>query len=156
MIGIELQLRLLMEKMAKMGPHFREGLEAQRKKEAERMSDKEVLTKAILIAIDNGFLPAKAQGTDKFISRSVYGNPPYICTDSMYEDKDGRKIPAKGKHHINIFLFSHDFVKAFFKDKEPEKLIGQIYKRSYYHDFEIHLMQMVICENPIDYLRKFV
>ena len=94
------------------------------------LTDKEVLQKAIEIAMENGY-------KEPF----MYG----MCSDFSLD-----------KFQVFKLYFSHDFARAFFKYKEPTKLIGQIYKKSYYHDFELHLMKMVIEENPIDYLRKFI
>ena len=98
------------------------------------MNDKELLKKAIEIAIENGYkLP------------SVFG---------MGEPYDSDRFL------IFKSYFSHGFAKAFWKD---EQLFGHIAlpkgsatATRLSHSWEYNLQQMVLEENPIDYLRKFI
>jgi hypothetical protein len=104
------------------------------------MEDKEVLQKAIEIAIENGM-------------KIVYYNKSFVFSDEIGQNSNYEEY----ENRIDLsIVFSHDFAKAFFKNIKPKPLTGQVYNTSYYHDFELHLMQMVICDNPIDYLRKFI
>jgi hypothetical protein len=113
------------------------------------MKDKEVLQKAIEIAKNNGYeLP------------SVFGvGEPY--------DSDRFKVWK--------LFFSHDFAKAFWGE-EPFDGFKNYFDNGYRFTFKplyemcenpeeakktdaewkAHLQQMVLFDNPIDYLRKFV
>jgi len=109
------------------------------------MTDKEILQKAIEIAIDNGY----DWSEDSLL-------------DPKYEVREGR-IHGKITSCIvlaNDIIFSHDFAKAFWKD---EQLFGHIAlpkgsatATRLSHSWEYNLQQMVLEENPIDYLRKFI
>jgi hypothetical protein len=48
------------------------------------------------------------------------------------------------------FLFHHDFAKAFWGEKDYHLPFGKI------KAWQDNLQQMVLEENPIDYLRKFI
>jgi hypothetical protein len=109
------------------------------------MKDKEVLQKAIEIAIENGYDKLK--------------NLEMIMTMDKYLD-----IAVNEPHAL---IFSHDFAKAFWGegnlegevfednmwDSEFSNHYGVIYKGK---SWQYHLQQMVLCDNPIDYLRKFI
>jgi hypothetical protein len=110
------------------------------------MTDKEVLQKAIEIAIDNGL---KTKDVNYYTFNRMVG-------DVMFDDVRKDSWAMLDTYDCYNLLFSHDFAKAFFTGLKPKPLTGQVYDNSYYHDVELHLMQMVICDNPIDYLRKFI
>jgi len=99
------------------------------------MTDKEVLNKAIEIAMDNGY-------KEPF----MYG----MCSDFSLD-----------KFQVFKLCFSHDFAKAFWGEKHSghqnlvRKGIGN-YITSPINDWQHHLQQMIIEENPINYLRKFI
>tara|TARA_R110000751_G_scaffold40865_2_gene96438 strand:- start:128 stop:448 length:321 start_codon:yes stop_codon:yes gene_type:complete len=100
------------------------------------MKDKEVLQKAIEIAIGNGW---KHLYSDNITSETC-------------------DLLVKTKRYMT-FLFSHDFAKAFWGSECTET--GVCYDTSFggavYMDaWEHHLQQMVLEENPINYLRKFI
>ena len=100
------------------------------------MTDKEVLQRAIGIAEDN---------------------------DLNYECLDYHRLtailPVSNEVDYRGIIFSHDFAKAFFP-KEMAKMVWYNELNPYsFEDCEswkVHLMKMVLCDNPIDYLRKFV
>lgn len=59
------------------------------------------------------------------------------------------------------FIFSHEFAKAFWGDGDKKKtrrmqLIGDKYYPFYQDGWRVHLQQMVLEENPIKYLSKFL
>jgi len=101
------------------------------------MTDKEVLQKAIEIAIKNG-----------------YKEPFMFGMGSDF---------SLDKFHVFKLYFSHDFAKAFFgepKDISPADIIMDNktlgYIPYYTRGWQYHLRQMVLEEKPIDYLRKFI
>lgn len=99
------------------------------------MTDKEVLQKAIGIAMDNDYYDENAISTLSALS------------------------PVATELEFRGFLFSHDFAEAFFP-KEIAKMTWYEELKPYsFEDVEswkVHLMKMVLEENPIDYLRKFI
>tara|TARA_R110002020_G_scaffold351989_1_gene565164 strand:+ start:127 stop:489 length:363 start_codon:yes stop_codon:yes gene_type:complete len=113
------------------------------------MEDKEVLQKAIEIAIRNGMTLRNPT------SKSMSGDT--IQESSSFTEKFEVPISLST-------IFSHDFAKAFwgcgsFMTSE----IRNIYKgRSIIvgikemPKWRFHLQEMVLEENPIDYLRKFI
>lgn len=101
------------------------------------MTDKEVLQKAIEIAMGNG-----------------YKEPFMFGMGSDF---------SLDKFHVFKLYFSHDLAKAFFEEHaeySPEDLVK--FNKHYGYlpmvetGWQHHLQQMVIEENPIDYLRKFI
>jgi hypothetical protein len=108
------------------------------------MTDKEVLQKAIEIAIENGY---------------KYHNPIGLGIDER-----------QFQFRFNRSYFSHDFAKAFWGDKTYRGFF-KLYEKGYstcmvkslpeFYDnplmeWQYHLQQMVLCSNPIDYLRQFL
>jgi hypothetical protein len=55
----------------------------------------------------------------------------------------------EGNRYFQI-IFSHSFAKAFW-GKEPDEISGMAIQT-----WQYHLMQMVLEENPIKYLEKFI
>lgn len=113
------------------------------------MTDKEVLQKAIEIAIGNGY---RVQYYKSFVFSDEIGqNPNY----EKYENRVDLSM-----------VFSHDFAKAFFSEFIEKYGGARKYsmdthyatrgESSWLEDWEYHLMMMVRKSNPIDYLRKFV
>ena len=97
-----------------------------------RMKDKEVLQKAIGIAEDN---------------------------DSNYEcdgyDRLTALLPLSDEIDYRGIIFSHSFAKAFWGDKVlPYDFDWD--KSPSIVEWKYHLQQMVLEENPINYLRKFI
>lgn len=94
------------------------------------MSDKETLEAAINKAIDGGWNP---------------GNEP--------EDLASMSINRQGGWTVNDIIFDKDFAKALWGNKKTES----------WNDYEVvvpytgwqyHIQQMVIAENPIEYLKE--
>lgn len=96
-----------------------------------KLTDKEVLKKAIDIAIGNGF-------EAKFSVRNCLEE--YMIFKKYYP-----------------IIFSHEFAKAFFIKKKCECSDMAIQMGDCRHkDWKQHLEKMVVTEKPIDYLRKFI
>jgi hypothetical protein len=117
------------------------------------MNDREILKKAIEIAIENGMSP---KTIDKGAFFQIYW---------LNKGRGGSKLDKVGFSMEDCYgvIFSHDFAKAFWGNKtvhaedvvkikrETDKLLGvDIFL------WEYHLMKMVLQENPINYLRKFI
>jgi hypothetical protein len=109
------------------------------------MKNEEILTKAIEKAINRGWKP---MGN---LFAYVPNNKIWLTAFTL------GLVKART---IKGILFDHDFAKAFWGDRfmstaEEDKEIGQgqtyIGKR-----YEYHLQQMVIEEDPIKYLEKFL
>jgi len=108
------------------------------------MTDKEVLQKAIEKAMDNGWM--------------IGVNKAQILIHDAYNNTI-QKIRIMGSSSVEIdvqvIIFSHDFAKAFWGEKmEYLELAGQICSDEPIWKYE--LQKMVLEENPIDYLRKFI
>lgn len=96
------------------------------------MSSKEILKKSIEKAISNGYV-------EDITNYELEGYQPHLY-----------------KNYYRV-IFSHDFAKAFFKfgyfihydwDSERREAIDAEWKH--------HLMQMVLQEEPLEYLEKFL
>lgn len=68
-----------------------------------------------------------------------------------------------GSSGIYQFVYSNEFAKALWGEEFTQmkrirniKGLSDNEKKFFYNDWEIHLRNMVILENPIDYLRKFI
>jgi hypothetical protein len=103
----------------------------------ETITDKEVLQEAISIANEKGY----------FLKFSIrYNLDSYMMCRKYYS-----------------IIFSQDFAKAFWGEEVNKSLSDIIsdYRRlgylpNYPQGWQHHLQQMVLEENPIDYLRKFI
>jgi len=113
------------------------------------MTDKEVLRKAIGIAMDND--------------------------ENYYCDRLNAISPKPDEFDYRGIIFSHDFAKAFWGE-EPFNGFKTFFSDGYTYTmkplyqmcndpeaakradavWKAHLQQMVLCENTIDYLRKFI
>ena len=132
------------------------------------MKDKEVLQKAIEKAIKNGFVP-NYKPFSWFPKDVKVSKQQIIFLES--------KKPRLNNHSIEILLtfnndslildkirtdeniiFSHNFAKAFWGEddwilsvnKDGEMGVESI------KEWQYHLQQMVLEENPINYFRKFI
>lgn len=97
------------------------------------MTDKEIFKKAVFMAKDKG------------MKRPF--NIPIASTGEWVVPIDfGRECDA-------WIILSSNFAKAFWGEEEEKlDMMGEIVLQKWKH----HLQQMVLEENPIDYLRKFV
>jgi len=111
------------------------------------MTNEKILTKAIGKALKNGWeIPERFDTPWEVVElgdESVileYGDSFVMLELSMPE-----------------IVFSHDFAKAFFGFRDS-KSISSYYDGSgkKLEDWEYHLQQMVLCENPLQYLQKFM
>lgn len=117
------------------------------------MTNAEVLKRAISIAVENGW---KDEEGLSFITieGSVFMNKSYTPPNILFDVKE--------------ILFDHSFAKAFWGE-EPYYISESVYQHEFHKNgkpkemgitagpfWQYHLQQMVLEENPIDYLRKFV
>ncbi len=118
------------------------------------MNDREILSNAIDKAIANGF---KFRFYDK---------------DFILDNLEDDNLPIESCY---IIIFSHSFAKAFWGDeKYVNKELIEMDKEEFYNDYddnatldgnyfyqilstwEYHLQQMVLEEEPIKYLEKYL
>jgi len=103
----------------------------------KNLTDKEVLQEAIGIAEDN--------------------DDNYECSGS---DRLMALLPVANEIDYRGIIFSHDFAKSFFGEEILEDYHDNFGnkggERLVKHGWQYHLQQMVLCSNPIDYLRKFL
>jgi len=110
------------------------------------MTDKEVLKKAIDIAAEKGSVTAIEYKT------------------RIEDHSNGDYIP---RFVCKVCCFSHDFAEAFWGDGEKANspILGEGYLLKESENissiikvpvWKAHLQQMVLMENPIDYLRRFI
>lgn len=125
------------------------------------MTNQEILTKAIEKALKNGLdLKSCYENSvikEKFIGSNVYDDNQWIisCLTNKYFEDMYMKL-----------IFSHEFAKAFW----GEELVVPSYPKSLNDDYvedaitvddmiklwQYHLQQMVLKEEPIKYLEKFI
>jgi len=123
------------------------------------MTDRSVLEKVINKALKNGMSP------------SVVDNGTFYQVYAMVKTRTGNTQMANGFSPEDCYglIFSHDFAKAFWGEENytgfyAVKVGGRNFTmklptekwRTPPKEWEYHLQQMVLEENPIDYLRKFV
>ena len=116
------------------------------------MTDKEILQKAIEIAMENG------------MSRH-YNWMLSVLKDWLGDIKNGSIGSYENEFHINEIIFSHDFAKAFWGNdgivlgsyQYPDPKTNESIKKSNnLVTYKYHLQQMVLEENPIQYLKKYI
>jgi len=98
------------------------------------MTDKEILKQVIQKAVDNG-----CGFADQYLTHIKEGkydfNPKTVC---------------------RILCFRNDFAKAFWKWESMAKRESGAVDEGEQEAWKDHLQQMVIEENPIQYLKKFL
>lgn len=109
------------------------------------MTDKEILDKVITKVIDNGWDYTNWEEKTDLLIR---------CENNIYL--------MANHYHYPILIFSHEFCKAFFgeKDFSDEDVDGC----TWYYDsalgaeytWQVHLQQMVLEKEPLRYLEKFL
>lgn len=122
------------------------------------MTQEQILKKAIEKAVQNGwdmFGLRNKDGDDTFWK--VYFPTLIIHT----RDDDGDIIDAEN-FRLEEIIYNHDFAKAFWKDTKdwPSKILYP-YIQGYEWEFDdpiwkAHLMRMVLEEDTISYLEKFI
>lgn len=77
----------------------------------------------------------------------------YLVADSFLQEK------GLASDTFMIFIFSHDFAKTFWGEDEVKVYEGEIredFGTLFQDRWEFHLAEMVLEENPIDYLAQFL
>ena len=99
------------------------------------MSNKEVLEKAIAKAIDNGW-------------KAPRGNRYGVADDgTVFAYVKDSEIRAYGvETSLRELIFNHDFAKALWGEEYKDWPLYKI------KDFEFHLQQMVVADDPVQYL----
>ena len=114
------------------------------------MTDKEVLEKALERAIENGLDESNNFGWQL----ETLKVSPKIRNNGSCGTRDDNEF------HINEVVFHHDFAKAFWPSISCHHK-GEAYRHSPpckkgQWGWEYHLQQMVLEENPINYLKQFI
>jgi len=122
------------------------------------MTDKEVLQKAIEIAIKNKWM-------DGYTDWNIFSVNDSPFPLGGYYINFHRASPFEYGMSVNDIIFSHDFAKAFFGDgenmnREFDDFGSPTYRYScgsFFNkpEWQYHLQNMVLHKNPIDYLRIF-
>ena len=122
------------------------------------MTDEQILIEALGKAVENGFRrEAKIDGKFRELTMKpeMVKIKPYklMCLKFYWKTKNG-ELPITLMEYTN-FIFSHEFAKAFWGqqvlsydhdwDKSPAQVV-----------WKYHLQQMVLEENPINYLKNFI
>ena len=113
------------------------------------MTDKEVLQKAI----ENVIIIDEDDQNHIYICNKNFYATFNIHKDKIVEELFCMEFPFNGNldnSKVYVFIFSHDFAKAFWGEKDYHVPFGKI------KVWQDNLQQMVLEENPIDYLRKFI
>ena len=129
-------------------------------KNTSKMTDKEVLQKAIEMAVKNGYKYFDLD--DFYITRTIYPDyhQGYIHIDYIAKNQSATGVII-GVYNV---IFSHDFAKSFWngdgivlisdgKTVESIKINDPLLEPL---SWQYYLQQMVLEENPIDYLRRFI
>lgn len=111
------------------------------------MTDKEVIKKAIEIALENN-MPARI--LDENVFYNVYFSKTRYGT-RIIQDKDNLEVEK-----CYGLLFSHHFAKAFWGEKQMHIIFPEPNVMSHEPLWHHRLKEMVLYENPIDYLRNFI
>lgn len=116
------------------------------------MTNQEILTKAISKAIDGGWRPKASQfKPGGLINPRVSGS---------HDDTLGAAWSMEARYDViwmsyRDVIFNHNFAKALWGEPEPASVPG-LYTNGYGKvttiGWQYHLQQIVVSENPIEYL----
>lgn len=113
------------------------------------MTDKEILERAITKAKHNGF---KKQ------------EPYYIYPDERLGILIGESVNnahVARVYNVNDIIFSHEFAKAFWKDKDDVTFIesdinDMVEYEKQKSSWKYHLQKMVVEEEPLKYIERYL
>lgn len=119
------------------------------------MKNEEIIRKSLVKSVKNGFDWTDSKTSVDYVEVCVGG--------AWFYEKDG----TGAYYPISQIIFSHDFAKALWGDEfdydnsedSSDVLSGYIggYEWEFYGKrWEAHLMMMVLSEDPIKYLEKFL
>lgn len=122
-----------------------------------KLTDKEVIEEALIMALKKGMSP------------SVIDEGTFYQIYARIKTRNGETFHPTGLSPKDCygFFFNHEFAKAFWGvgKRVFDKFIGDGYELPIEEGtcsiikiplWQYHLQQMVLFENPIDYLRKFI
>lgn len=118
------------------------------------MTNEEILIKALEKAIENGYIDEMTLLSD--LRGSVFEK----WTVEKYTISNDGSYDSFVTYSLRDYIFSHDFVKAFWGEsmfRTPFGLIEEFRPESIYIEaWKYHLQQMVLEENPLKYLERFL
>jgi len=114
------------------------------------MTKEEILKKVIKRSTENGFETYPSLGKNAWVG-------PNLMNGSLMEEINWQDA----MENLNNIIFSHEFAKAFWSEEPDihsefwcsEKNISF---EGYIKLWQYHLQQMVLEEEPLDYLKKFI
>ena len=112
------------------------------------MNKQEILTKAIEKAVEGGWQDADIGAFSKFVECSN------ATEFGLYEVWHGDQRLLYAMEQI---IFSHDFAKAFWgEEKHESNCSGSFACPIFTPVWQHHLQQMILEEDPVGYLSKFI
>ena len=121
------------------------------------MTNEQILKDAIEKAMKNGYMPIEYKGKEVFDYITISGLGVTFWKRTKWNRK--KEYPKCGTV-LNVYsiIFSHDFAKAFWGEKKlPKHLkVGPESSVNYWGGWQFHLQQMVLEENPLSYLERFL
>lgn len=119
------------------------------------MTNEQILQKAIEKAMENGWDVWKLKTEEEFdweIDRTVPISTRVWTPFMQIYWKDFEQGNCYGANNLEI-IFSHDFAKAFWKPRDYAEEFNQKENGT---DWQYHLQQMVVEEEPLKYLEQFL
>jgi hypothetical protein len=111
--------------------------------ESHAMTHEEILEKAIRKAIDNGW---------QYLDFDYNGEPGFTKKSHEFFDEERLMFTTDWQTDIPVYnvIFSHDFARALWGTK---KLKWSFNEYDFgYEAWQLHLQEMVISDDPLDYL----
>jgi hypothetical protein len=123
------------------------------------MTNKEILKKAITKASENGYYcELKVYWALFHCDHFSFCKSQFYSTEQNYRvvniDENGYPGEVRRWHSIYDIIFSHEFAKAFWGKRRLEFMFLDRTDINYF--WEYHLQQMVLEEEPLKYLEKFL
>ena len=105
------------------------------------MKDEEIIKKAVERAVENGYM---LEGLDKDFRVKEYEKDIVVHSDGDW-------------FSMSYIIFSHSFAKAFWGEEEVTgmRVVGFDEKHKW-RWFEYHLMRMVLEEEPLKYIERYL
>lgn len=112
------------------------------------MDNQAILTKAINQAIDGGY------HTWEFSDKYTKEDELKYLLGTLYDDPEENG----NVQSVEALIFNHDFAKALWGNKSTRLKQVEVNRVAFddidaFPEWEVRLMEMVIAENPLDYLK---